>query len=111
MKKQPTSLVGATIDALRVASGRIGDDQQEFIANDILQDATLMRLQEAGEYLARIRESHTAYYEEHHTEAWNNLIGLRNIISHGYRQIDRDEIWMTLVSDVPELLAELEKLL
>lgn len=111
MTKQPQPLIGAAYDALSTNLGRIGNDKQAFLDNDILQDATLMRLLEAGEYLARVRDGFPEYYEANHTAAWNNLIGLRNIIAHGYAQVDREKIWGIMQQDVKVLIAELEALI
>jgi uncharacterized protein with HEPN domain len=110
MNKQPEPLIGAAYDALLMNMSRIGNDKQAFLKDTILQDATLMRLLEAGEYLARVRGEYADYYNSHHTEAWNNLIGLRNIIAHGYAQVDREKVWDIMLRDVPELVDELKKL-
>lgn len=110
MIKQPGPLLGASLDALKTTTERVGQDKQAFLGDEILQDATLMRLHEAGEYLARVRDSFPEDYDQHHTAAWHNLIGLRNIIAHGYLQVDREKIWDIIKHDVPELMQELEKL-
>lgn len=57
------------------------------------QDATLMRLQDIGEQLVRIRDKFPDFYEQQHSDEWNKIIGLRNIISHGYREVDFEIIW------------------
>lgn len=110
MTKEPQPLVGAACDALRLVVERAGDNKEAFLDNMVLQDATLMRLQEAGEYLSRIRESWPEYYDSHQTQAWHNLIGLRNIIAHGYLQIDREKIWDIIRNDLPGLIKSLEAL-
>ena len=78
MTKQPEPLIGAAYDSLSITVDRIGKNKQAFLDDAVLQDAILMRLLEAGEYLARVRDSYSDYYEEYSTDAWNNLIGLRN---------------------------------
>lgn len=110
MTKQPQPLIGAAYDALTINVERVGKDRQKFLDDSILQDAVLMRLLEAGEYLARVRDGYPEYYEAHHTQAWNNLIGLRNIIAHGYVQVDREKVWDIMQDGVPALIAELKKL-
>ena len=52
-----------------------------------------MRLQDIGEQLVRIRDKFPDFYEQHSSDEWHKLIGLRNIISHGYREVDFDIIW------------------
>ena len=110
MTKIPTPLIGAAYDALKVVVERV-EDKQTFLGDPILQDATLMRLIEAGEYLARLRDSYPDFYEGHHSDAWNRLIGLRNIIAHGYVQVDREKVWDIVNAQLPGLITELERLL
>ena len=110
MIKQPQPLIGAAYDSLITVFNRV-KDKQAFLQDEILQDATLMRLLEAGEYLARVRDGHQEYYEAHHSHAWNSLIGVRNIIAHGYAQVDRGKVWDIVQDELPGLIAELEKLI
>lgn len=99
-----------TITALKVIIGRLPNKMGVFLNDGILQDATLMRLQEAGEHLVQLRERCRDYYEQHQTESWHKLIGLRNIISHGYAQVELEKVWGVVTVDVPKLLAELIEL-
>ncbi len=39
---------------------------------------------------------------------WNQIIGLRNIISHGYVTIRFERIWDFLVEDLPQLAESIE---
>lgn len=111
MTKQPEPLIGAAYDALIIVVEHIGKDKQNFFDDLNLQDATLMRLQAAGEYLGRVREVFPDYYDTHYTDAWHSLIGLRNVIAHGYWQIDREKIWNIVQHEVPNLITELEVLI
>lgn len=55
MIKSPKPYIGAALDSLNTVVTRAGSDIQAFLADDILQDAILMRLIDAGEHLARQR--------------------------------------------------------
>lgn len=72
------------LESLNICVNRVPATRDQFLIDDILQDATLMRLQEAGEQMVRIRDNSPEYFQNHHTESWYKLIGLRNIIAHGY---------------------------
>ena len=69
-----------------------------------------MRLLETGEQLIQLRDKFPDYYDKHQTDSWHRLIGLRNIIAHGYREIDIEEIWKTVTVDVPAFISELQHL-
>lgn len=81
------------LDTLQVIEENTPAVVDDFLGDRNAQDATLMRLQDIGEQLSRIRKQFPAFYAENHVERWNQLIGLRNIISHGYREIDLEIIW------------------
>ena len=42
---------------------------------------------------------------------WRKIIGLRNLLAHGYRSIDAEELWDVARHKVPEFVAELRPLL
>lgn len=110
MTKSISPHTGAAVDSLMVIVQRLPKDQETFLGNGILQDATLMRLQDAGEQLVRIRENFPEYYDQHHNESWHKLIGLRNIISHGYLEINMHKVWEIVSTDIPDLIRQLNKL-
>lgn len=39
---------------------------------------------------------------------WSDIVGFRNIVAHGYRDIDREIAWKVAVEDIPELANALE---
>ena len=41
---------------------------------------------------------------------WTDIVGMRNRLTHGYFDIDRDRVWDTVLDDLKPLCAELEKL-
>lgn len=98
------------IDTLQSIRDNTPSDKSTFLSNPNAQDATLMRLQDIGEQLARIRDTYPDYYDQHHTDEWNKLIGLRNIILHGYREIDFAIIWEVVNSQLTEFTENIAKL-
>lgn len=86
-------------------------DKSEFLAQPMTQDAILMRLQVIGENLARIRRLDEDAYHEMAHDSWHKLIGLRNVISHGYEGIDHDEIWQIVTVELPSFAATINALI
>ena len=42
---------------------------------------------------------------------WHQIIGMRNVLVHGYFAIDVDIVWQSVVHDVPALKPAIERLL
>ena len=98
------------LDTLASIKDNTPSDRAVFMRDRNAQDATLMRLQDIGEQLSRIRENFPEYYEQNHDEEWHKLIGLRNIISHGYREIDFEIIWYVITTKLPKFTKRMQAL-
>src|SRR5580704_1747229 len=107
MIKTPKPFIGAAYDSLQVVVSRAGNDERKFMDDLLLQDATLLRLMDAGEQLSRVRETFPDFYTAHASSSWDRLIGLRNIIAHGYLVIDYAIIWSIIQEYLPQLIIEL----
>ncbi len=57
MKKHPKANLEFVLDALMKIRDSIPSEIEEFLRNSNAQDAKLMRLQDVGEQLSRIRKS------------------------------------------------------
>jgi uncharacterized protein with HEPN domain len=42
---------------------------------------------------------------------WQQIVGTRDRLAHGYIEIDYDIIWRIVTADLPQLIKQLEKLL
>ena len=71
-------------------------------------DAVLMQLVNIGEMVNRLSDN---FREEHSDFPWHEAVGMRNQITHGYFEIDAEEIWQTAKQDLPELRIKIEKIL
>ena len=69
MTKEVKLYTEGAIDALEIVIRRLPETKEKFLKDEVLVDATLMRMLEAGEYLARIRDKYPDYYEENHSQA------------------------------------------
>jgi uncharacterized protein with HEPN domain len=70
-------------------------------------DSVLHNLMVIGEAAGKIPED---IKEKNNHINWSGIIGMRNIIAHGYFKVDQDIIWITIKERLPELAEELENL-
>jgi uncharacterized protein with HEPN domain len=80
----------------------------EFIENEIVIDAVIRNLEVIGEAATNIPES---IRKKYHTIPWKRMIGLRNIMIHGYFGVDLEIIWEIITRNLPETKPLIMKIL
>ncbi|MBI3878902.1 MAG: DUF86 domain-containing protein [Verrucomicrobia bacterium] len=71
-------------------------------------DAVLYEIVVMGEAARRLS---VEMRERHPDVPWRDIIGMRSIVTHGYDQIDDDELWQVIEHDLPVLMPKLENIL
>jgi len=71
-------------------------------------DAVLYEIVVLGEAARRVSPE---LREAHHEVPWREIIGMRSVVTHGYDQIDDDELWQVIERDLPDLMPKLEAIL
>jgi uncharacterized protein with HEPN domain len=71
-------------------------------------DAVLYEIVVLGEAARRLSPEIRAAHAE---VPWREIIGMRSVVTHGYDQIDDDELWQVIERDLPDLIAKLEAIL
>ncbi|GAA1718739.1 DUF86 domain-containing protein [Dietzia cercidiphylli] len=106
--KSPIPYLDMAVAAATRAAGYAPASEVEFLASPMAQDAICMRLQEVGENLSKSRRHCPDFYSAHQSEGWHRLIGLRNVISLGYAEVDMRVVWtiMRCASGSPSRGAE-----
>ena len=79
---------------------RFGCDYEIFISDRDYFNSVCMSLLQIGELANHLTKEFTANYSD---IQWKNFIGLRNVVVHGYGQLDTETVWATLIDDIPEL--------
>jgi uncharacterized protein with HEPN domain len=75
-----------------------------FVADRILNLAAEKLYINLGEAAQRIPEAERATIG---AVPWRQIIGLRNILAHGYERIDQETLYRTAVADLPAVEAAL----
>jgi uncharacterized protein with HEPN domain len=98
-------IVAAGDAVLRYISGVSFD---AFAANDEKRAAVERQVFVIGEAAARLPDE---WKQRCPTVPWRKIIGLRNLLAHGYWVIDVEELWDVARNKVPEFVADLRPLL
>lgn len=88
----------------KVLAYTAGLDQQGFIANTLVYDATLRNLELIGEAATHVPGDVRQACPD---VPWRTVIATRNRLIHAYLGIDNDTLWSIVVTDVPALLPSL----
>jgi uncharacterized protein with HEPN domain len=98
-------MLDAAREAVQMAQGRTRAD----LDVDRPLNLSLVRLLEiVGEAASRTPADECAKYPG---IPWAQIVGLRNRLIHGYDNVDFDILWQIVTQDLPQLIAELTKLL
>ncbi|NLT50554.1 MAG: DUF86 domain-containing protein [Ignavibacteria bacterium] len=84
-----------------------GLEHNEFIKNDMIQDAVIRNLEIIGEAANKISKQSK---EENNTIPWKQIIGMRNRLIHDYFGVDSGAVWQTLIDDLPFLKEKIIKI-
>lgn len=85
-----------------------GVDFALFESDELVQNASIRQMEILGESVKRISEK---FLQRHPEIEWLEMIGMRNVLSHEYDEIDLMIVWKTIVEDLPGLKIGLEKIL
>lgn len=83
-------------------------DKADFQRDELVQSWFLRHLQIIGEAARGLSDETRGLAPD---IPWPNILGMRNVLVHGYFEIDTDIVWDTARRDVPALKPALERLL
>jgi uncharacterized protein with HEPN domain len=95
----------AALTALGFVDGRTRTDLD---LDPMLEFALVRALELIGEGASRIPDDVRA---EAPGIRWAQIVGLRNRLIHGYDSVDLDVVWAVVATDVPDLVAQLNRLI
>ena len=87
---------------------RFGNDFNVFVSDKDYFNSVCMSLLQIGELANHLTEEFAALHKD---IPWKNIIGLRNVLVHGYRKLDTEVVWATVMDDIPELYKKIRNLL
>jgi uncharacterized protein with HEPN domain len=82
-----------------------GLDLEAFLADEKTQAAVLHEITIIGEAVKRL--SHTVR-DARPSIPWRLMAGMRDRLVHDYNTVDLEEVWKTVMADIPALVAQLD---
>ena len=106
--RAPAERLRDVLEAIAAIERRADCTRQSFERGELLQTWFLRHLQIIGEATRAIPEEVRAMAPE---VPWHQIAGMRNILVHGYFEVDADLVWDTATRDLPALRPAVERLL
>lgn len=80
---------------------RFGRDFELYKSDITFQDAVNMPLLQIGEITVNLSDNFKETYKS--DIPWHEIRGLRNRIAHEYQRLKLEQVWDTLINDIPVL--------
>jgi uncharacterized protein with HEPN domain len=106
--RNPKERLQDILDAIKAIERYKPEDKSAFEKDELLQVWCLRHLQIIGEAARLLPETIRALAPE---IPWHSIVGMRNILVHGYFAIDTELVWDAVTRDVPSLKPAMEELL
>ena len=107
-KRAPNLYVHDMLDVINKIEKYIDNlTYEDFTQQGMLIDAILRNLEVFGEAAKGIPDN---IKEEYPDIPWKRIIGLRNIVIHGYFGVDLENIWEIISKNIPEVKPAVVKL-
>ena len=101
MKRDALLFIKDILDNIDLIEKSIGKtSKEEFSKDQMLQDATIRRIEVIGEAAKNIPKNVKEKYSD---IEWKKIIGTRDIIIHAYFEVDLDIVWNVIKKDIPIL--------
>ena len=83
-------------------------DYESFKLDRKTADAVIRCLEVIGEAVKHIPDEIRRKYP---SVPWRDIAGMRDRIIHGYFEVDCQQIWLTVMEDIPALKPQIEQIL
>lgn len=97
-------MLEAALKAVEFSKGR---SRSDLDADEKLTLSLVHLLEILGEAAGKVSQE---FRQRHPEIPWGRVSGIRNRLIHGYFDVDLDIVWETATARLPELIAQLKKL-
>src|SRR3990167_128848 len=87
-----------------------GIDKESWLGNTLIQDAVIRNIEIIGEASHNVQTYHQEFARQNADFPWDDAYWMRNVLSHGYFQVDLDIVWTTITSELPAFLEKIRSM-
>ena len=87
-----------------------GIEKEDWLKNTLIQDAVIRNIEIIGEASHNVQTLHQAFAKTNADFPWDDAYWMRNVLSHGYFEVDLDIVWETITSDLPVFLEKIRSI-
>ena len=87
----------------RILEYTSGVSEEQFLANQMLQDAVVRNIEIIGEAANNLLEAGPEFAAKYPSIPFAQIYGMRNRVAHGYFAVSTAMVWDSVQVDVPEL--------
>lgn len=96
------------INAAETAQKFVGNiTKKQFLQNSLVQSGVMHQIIVIGEAVKRLSPD---FRKLHPAIPWKLIAGMRDRITHGYFEVDIEEVWNTIEKDLPSLIRYIKPL-
>jgi uncharacterized protein with HEPN domain len=106
--RDPAERVKDMLEAISAIERYVGRGKAAFEEDELLQGWFVRHLQIIGEAARALPQD---VRDRAPDIPWSKIIGMRNVLVHGYFEIDTEIVWDAVTKDLPLLKPSLERLL
>jgi uncharacterized protein with HEPN domain len=106
--RDPAERLRDILEAIAAIARHAQCDKESFERNELLQTWFLRHLQIVGEAATAVTDDVRSLAPE---IPWRQITGMRNVLVHGYFEVDTDLVWDAVARDLPILKPAIERLL
>ncbi|MBN1508951.1 MAG: DUF86 domain-containing protein [Sedimentisphaerales bacterium] len=88
------------LDAIEAVKKYAAKGRAAFDTEELIQTWTVHHLMLFGEAAAGLSD---AFCEKHLDVPWFKIVGMRNVLIHGYFAIDKEIVWSVVENDLPKI--------
>ncbi|BAN27172.1 HepT-like ribonuclease domain-containing protein [Caballeronia insecticola] len=101
--------IGTAIE--RILRYTEGLDQLAFLNNEMAQDAVIRNFEIIGEASKNVGRYFPDFAAAHSDVDFSSAYEMRNVLAHGYHQVEPEIVWKTVVEILPAFYRQIQTLL